>query len=224
MTSSSTRRTLFPHWYVAVWALLLVLFGAFFIAYKLGASGVRISGSVLSFNRQQDNLLFKIDDERAFNIHPLAELNEFIAIVFYRKAYFPFSAVCGTYTPNGTVINNATYKKGDWIYTKYPYFKGTSVFNTSTKMVYAPFSPTPELGKDIKIEEVPFYQEKNFSFDESYKLSRQQIMQNFSPLSTCKESCMVVIVAFLFCCFLWALPMPYFFWRRKKNIQPKPSY
>jgi hypothetical protein len=186
-----TPRKLLPDWYVAVGGLLLVLFVIFNLAYRLGAGGVRFYGGTASFNRQFDHQLFKIDDTRAFLVH-----GESVAVVKYASAYAPFRLVCGSCTPDGSVLNLADYRKGDWVYSRYPEFEGPDVYNLRTQEVITLDVPRPKGTARVEPAKVPFYAEHGFTFDEALALTPEKVAKEFETLSTMNESCLTFNAAF----------------------------
>jgi hypothetical protein len=188
---ADSRRTILPGWYIAVGGLLVGLFVLFNVAYRLGAGGIEVSGASSSFDREFDHQLFKIDDRRAFLI-----FDDNISVVKYAGGLAPFRPVCGTYEPDGSVINLAHFKKGDWVYSKYPEFDGPDAYNLRTEEVVKVDVPDRKGSERVDPATVPFYAEHGFTFDDALLLKPELVAKEHEPLSTMNESCVTFNAAF----------------------------
>lgn len=186
----SGRPPLLPPWHTAVGGLLLALFLVFNLAYRLGAGGIRVGGADTSFDREHDSALFKIDERRAFLVD-----GNFVAIVKYKDGIPPFRPLCGRCDLDGTVFNMANFQKGDWFYSRYPELDGPDAYNAKTGELVK--LDVPRSQKDVDPQQVPFYAEHGFTFDEALAVTPARVAGQYEQLSKIQESCVTFNAAFV---------------------------
>ena len=107
---------------------------------------------------------------------------------------FPLFRVCGACETRGSIFYAPRYKKGDWVYTDMPWIKGPAAYNLKTEELVTLKVPAPDNSK-IDPEDVPFYAEHGFTFDASRKLDLETIAEDYKPVSTINEMCVILQVA-----------------------------
>jgi hypothetical protein len=107
---------------------------------------------------------------------------------------FPLFRVCGKCQTRGSIFNLPQYQKGDWVYTNMPWLKGPAAYNLKTEELVTLKVPAPTNSK-IDPEDVPFYEEHGFTFDDSRKLDLEKIAESYEPVSTMNEMCIILQVA-----------------------------
>ncbi len=186
------------NWYWKIFSILLTMYLSISLFYILGIdTSTSNKKSKFSLNREYDFSLYKINELMAFSISK----SKYISLVKYKKTIAPFCFLCGEFEPDGTVINGIQYKKGDWFYTDF-----TNPFNEALNI------STLELldiidegfsGKDLTENEV--FKEKNLIFSDSHKIDDTYIKNNFAPISTLNESCIIFNSAFIFLFGVWVI-------------------
>jgi len=189
--SAPPKPPLFPHLFVACARGALVAILLINLYYFFGASGFAYGGKSFSFNREHDKQLYKIDDRRAFVVHGGKYFSA--AVVKYGDG-FPLFRMCGACQTEGSIFNLPQYKKGNWVYTNMPWLKGPAAYNLETEEVVTLKVPAPQNSK-IDAEDVPFYTDHGFTFDESRKLDLEKIAEHYQPISTINEMCVILQVA-----------------------------
>jgi hypothetical protein len=188
------------NWYGRTWIAVLSLYvGVSIIYFLFDASGVRIGGAAVSFNRNYDNTLYKIDNRRAFNVR-VSDSPGFdsFSVVNYRRDFSPLGWVCGSCVLDGGVINVIDYRKGDLVYTDMPHLMGTDVANLATGETFDVDAPEPPPGQTVDPAQIALYRELGLTFDEQYKLSVANISSSLERLPARAESCVVFQLAFWF--------------------------
>ncbi|NUP10398.1 MAG: hypothetical protein HOW73_30475 [Polyangiaceae bacterium] len=192
MTGPAKRRLL-PDWWLAVMTLLGGLFVVFNLIYRFGFGGVSVSGADVSFNREFDGQLWKIDDHLAYRTgkHP-----DDVAVVRYKSGAIPFRPVCGSCDLDGSLLNTAQFKKGAWVYSEYPELEGVDVVNIETGEKFEVDAKKPEPGKRSDPSTIAFYRDRGLTFDDDLRLDARRVAKEATPLSTINESCIVFNAAF----------------------------
>jgi hypothetical protein len=191
----------FPSWYVAVAALLAVLWVSLNAFYRLGAEGVAFQSagdSAVSFDREFDFALFRIDDQAALSF----DSSGYAAVVKYGRGTFPFCPLCGIWEPQGSLLNGAGFFKDDWLYTKYvapienaaPGVPTAKAYNVKTRETFKVASPPKDATSADAIAE---YKSHGLSFDDQYRVTPALIQKHWEPLATINESCIVFNAAFI---------------------------
>lgn len=180
-----SRMANLPPWYRAVLPMVLGLWVLVSAYYWLGASGVQASGASVSFDREHDFVLLRIDDKWAFKPDKYG-----VNVVKYERGPFPLCPLCGVYEPAGTVMNLAAFKKGDWVYVDM-----TQPFMEAVNLKTGETIDVPAEG-ELKEPSAAFVA-KGLTFDPELKVDRQALLTGLTPLSTINESCVVFNLAFL---------------------------
>jgi hypothetical protein len=102
--SSAKPQNLVPDWIAAVAMLVLPLLLAFNVAYLLGASGMRISGSSMSFNREYDDTVYRLADGLGMEVDEYS-----MRVVRVEPGIPPINPVCGVWDAREIVMNNPTF-------------------------------------------------------------------------------------------------------------------
>ncbi|MGZ3416665.1 MAG: hypothetical protein ACXVEF_39845 [Polyangiales bacterium] len=182
---------LFPRLFVACARGALVAILLINLYYAFGASGFRYRDASFSFGREHDKQLFAIDDKRAFEVtgheHP------YISVVKYAPG-FPLFRLCGKCVTAGGVFPWPRYKKGNWVYTDMPWIKGPAAYNLVTEELVKLSVAAPQNSK-IDPEDVPFYAEHGFTFDDAHKLDVDKVAERYEPISTVNEMCTILQMA-----------------------------
>lgn len=182
-----------PAWYKATGIVVLLMFVAVNVYYRLGAGGIQVSGSSVSFDRHHDFALFRIDDRLAF----LLTKSGFVSVVRYKRGTFPFCPVCGLYEPAGMVLSLAQYKKDNWVYTGHPDPKRVCAVNLKTgEALKAGSAPVARPGLKVDVSQIAVYRENGLTLEERHRLSPSAVAKKFKSLSTINESCFVFNAAF----------------------------
>lgn len=189
---------------MAVSGLVLALWLAFNVIYRLGGEGIQFSGATTSFERQFDRAMFRLTDDLALTVGSSPGDS---AVVRYARGMFPFCPLCGLYEPDGSVVNLARYAKGDWIYTDHPggpFADGIDLRTGETFDV-----PDAELPRERPLDwtpaALPAYAARGLTFEKDDELSAAKISARFAPLSTIHESCIVFNAAFVLIAIVLAL-------------------
>ncbi|MCU0491266.1 MAG: hypothetical protein MUD01_06755 [Chloroflexaceae bacterium] len=187
-------------WYRSAWMLVLGLYVFVSIAYVLGgAAGIRIGGAALGFNRASDNVLYEIDDRRAFLVRVSQSSNsESFSVVNYRRDNSPLGWFCGSCVLDGSVINNASYRKGDLVYSNVPHLSDIDVVDLGTGETFAVDVAEPPAGQRVDPAQIPLYRELGLTFDPEFKLSATTMSDSFERLPAQAESCIMFQLAFWF--------------------------
>jgi hypothetical protein len=183
--------------------LLLVLYVICTIVYRLGGDEITVKGATLNFGRKYDHALFKIDEQRAFSISGSGH----ISVVKYCSGVFPLKPLCGFHSLDGSVLNLADYKKGDWVYSGYPELGGRSAVNLRTGEVIETERTARRRGDYSRSDptRVPGYARLGLTFDERLRLTPAEIVHGYRQLSVINESCLTYTVAFLLLFALWLM-------------------
>lgn len=203
-----------PGWVKAVSVLAFGLFVVFNMIYRFGYGGVEVSGANVSFNRQYDNALFRIDDQLAFVVSG----GGMASVVRYEPGMVPFRPLCGSYDLAGTVVHGR-FKKGDWIYRDSYSGFGATAFNLATKEEVKLQMPAGA-GDTINPADVPLYVKHGLTFDDDNKLTVEWVVDEHEPIAVINESCLtfnaafMLIFAALFLTTVVAVPLR--LWRRKR--------
>lgn len=161
----------------------------------LGFAGFSYGGSSFSFGRQHDRQLYAIDDKRAFLVTG-SDKYKSIAVVKYEDGPLLFR-LCGRCQTHGGVFPWPKYKKGNWVYTDMPYLKGPAAYNLKTGELVTLQVEDPK-GQKLDPDDIPFYAEHGFTFDDERKIDVALLDQEFKYVSTQNEMCIILqIVAFL---------------------------
>lgn len=174
-----------PGWYRAVLPALVALWATVTGYYWLGASGVSASGAAVSFERQHDARLLRIDDGRAFRVDRFG-----VNVVKYTRGVFPLCPLCGLYESAGTVMNLAEYRRGDWVYGAH-----AQPFQEAVNLKTGETIDVP-VGTDLS-QPPPEFVSRGLSFEPAHALKPEDVLASFPPLSTINESCVVFNLAFL---------------------------
>lgn len=102
--SRSDQPGLVPDWIVAIAMLVGGLWLSFTVAYVMGASGVRLNGNALSFDRDGDDELYEIADGLAFEVW-----DTWVSVVRTEPGVFPANPVCGRFDTAGMVIGHPNW-------------------------------------------------------------------------------------------------------------------
>jgi hypothetical protein len=202
---TTKTKKIFPGWYRAVLVMLGGVCGALALYYSLGASGVRVSGAKVSFDRDKDRQLFKIDESRAF----LYSSGGYLSVVKYGPGVFPFRLVCGKCETQGGLLNLAKYMKGDWVYSDHFDLPRGAKIRTgalnlkSGEAVEVQAPPEAKTGYTYDALKIPFLVQHGLTFEEQHKLTVDQVAHTYPPLSTLKESCLVLFAAILLVFGIW---------------------
>jgi hypothetical protein len=188
---TNPKPPLFPKVFVACARGALVAIVLLNLYYAFGASGFSFRGSSFSFGREHDKQMFAIDDQRAFVVtgHEYPS----IAVVKYGPGY-PLFRLCGRCTTTGSVFPFPRFKKGNWLYTDMPWIKGPAAYNLQTKELVKLSVEAPQNSK-IDPEDVPFYAEHGFTFDDAHKLDLDKLAEHYEPVSTVNEMCIILQMA-----------------------------
>ena len=180
---------LLPYWYRRIAGGVLAFVVAVELFYAFGAGGFRVRGASFSFGREHEYQLYELDDHRAF----LTQQDR-VEIVEYRHDP-AFLGLCGECARGKSILLRADFRRGDWVWSRYPDFEGPDVFNLKTKKVLALDVPKPKTGV-IAAEDVPFYVDHDFTFDDDDKLTPEKVAKEFKPISTAREMCVILNAAF----------------------------
>jgi hypothetical protein len=181
-----------PDWYYSVAGLVLALWLGFNLYYRFGAEGVEVSGASVSFDRQYDRQLLRVNDQLAFIIS-----SGYPSVVRYERGAFPFCPLCGIYEPAGTVVNGTRYRKGDWVYSDSVSGYGSDMVNLRTgEAIDVPEGEVRD-PREFDPATVEAYRARGLRFDPASALSPEQIAREFEAISTINESCVVFNAAFL---------------------------
>lgn len=187
----NAKPPLFPRLFVVCARAAIVAVVLLNLYYAFGASGFSYRGSSFSFGREHDKQLFAIDDKRAFVVtgreHPT------ISIVKYGDGV-PLFRLCGKCTTTGGVFPFPRYRKGDWFYTDMPWIKAPAAYNVATGELVTLDVAAPSNSK-IDPEDVPFYVKHGFVFDEEHRFDMQALVDDYKPISTMNEMCIVLEMA-----------------------------
>lgn len=107
------RPSLVPDWIVAVATLVGGIWVMFMLAYALGAGGMRVAGSSISFDREYDRTFYRVTDDIVFSVS-----DTWVSLIRVKSGVFPFNPVCGRYLSNGTVIGNPSFVAGNIVLTR----------------------------------------------------------------------------------------------------------
>lgn len=188
---SAEEKELIPGWVKAVGVLTAALFVIINVIYRLGYEGVEVSGAPVSFERQYDNALFRIDDELAFVVSG----GQMASVVRYESGIPPFRPLCGSYDLAGTVVHG-THKKGDWIYRDRYSGRGATALNLVTKEEVKLERPDGA-GDTIDASKVPLYVKNGLTFDEDNELTVEWVVAEHEPIAVINESCLTFNAAFM---------------------------
>ncbi|MBL8714870.1 MAG: hypothetical protein JNL79_02695 [Myxococcales bacterium] len=193
MNAPAPKPPLFPALYVVCARAALVAIVLINLYYAFGASGFAFRGASFSFGRQHDKQLYVVDDRRAFEVWGFGGPHPSISIVKYGDA-FPLFRLCGACQTKGGIFSNARFQKGSWIYTDMPWIKGPAAYDLATGELVTLTVPAP---KDSKIdpEDVPFYAEHGFTFAAKYRLDADKLSEDYKPVTTVNEMCVVLQAA-----------------------------
>jgi hypothetical protein len=203
----------FPSWFPASFGLLLAMWIGVSIFYHAGADGVRFGRtSAVDFDREHDFALYKIDDEHAFLLMP--DMGH-VALVNYGKGVAPFCWLCGSYEPQGNVIDSFAFIRGDWAY-------GESNYESSR-----PHAINLKTGETITLKlrsadsnptDSEQFRKLGLVASDEYRVSLNPALAlaEREPLSTLNESCMIFNMAFLFLIALGLL-LGAIFWIRSRS-------
>lgn len=189
MPSPSAAPPLLPYWYRRIAGGVLAFMLAVELLYFFGASGFQYRGASFAFGRQHEYQLFAIDERRAFSVR-----QEHVELVEYRHDP-AFLGLCGLCARGKAILYRADFRRGDWVWSRYPDFDGVDVYNLKTRRLYELDVPKPSSGV-IAAEEVPFYVEHDFTFDDDDKLTADKVATDFKPISTAREMCVILNAAF----------------------------
>lgn len=187
----SAKPPLFPHLFVACARGALVAIVLIQLYYAFGFAGFSFRGSSFSFGREHDHQLYAIDDKRAFLV--TGDKYKSIAIVKYEDG-FPLFRLCGKCQTHGGVFPWPRYRKGNWVYTDMPWLKGPAAYDLKTGELVKLEVEDPK-GQKLDPDDVPFYQEHGFTFSEKAKLDPDTLGEEFEPVSTMNEMCIILQVA-----------------------------
>ncbi len=186
------------HWYWTILSILLLMYVSVTISYKLSKDSFQIKKVPLKLNREYDNELFKINENAAF----ILTRSQTISIVKYKKTIFPFCFLCGEFEQDGTIVNVVEFQKDNWFYTQYPgpFAEG---YNLQTQETF----DVPEQ-EDFSVDllmQIPDYQNRNFQFSPSEKITPEWITERFQKISNFNESCLIFNSAFLILIIVWLI-------------------
>ena len=200
-----TRRTRRPpSWWVAVLVPLLLLWVSVTVYYKQGASGIAFGGGEVSFERRFDFALFRIDDRSAL----LVTRDGSMSVVAYGRGAFPFCPLCGTYQPEGSIVNLARYYKDGWMYTDHlggPFAELYHVPTGEKVQVERPPGIAPGATDGLDAAKLPAYAGRGLTFEAQHRITPAVIEEKFPPLRAINESCVVFNAAFLILTILWLM-------------------
>jgi hypothetical protein len=210
-----TRRP--PTWWAVVLVLLLALWVGVTFFYRRGASGVSVGagggGSAISFDRQNDFALFKIDDK----VGLVVNRDGSASVARYGRGTFPFCPLCGIYELQGSVVNLARYYRNGWVYTDYPGGPFAELYHVASGQTVdvarpvataaAPAAaPAAPAGADTAaVASLPDYARRGLTFDEANRLTPARIQELFQPLAAINESCVVFNAAFMLLAAVWLI-------------------
>jgi hypothetical protein len=191
-----------PVWVQGVFPLVFVLFVLFNLYYRLGSSGVEVSGTSASFEREFDYQLYAVNDTYAFSV----DGPNWTPLVRYLKTPIPFRWICGTYQSGGVVLRDPVYRKGNLLFSGQIGFHGGEYgIDLKSGQVYRttpPSGPGVELG-DYKLPE-PFAQKELYTAlgidpatDTTDQVTSEKAVLDFEKLSVANESSIVFNAAFL---------------------------
>ncbi len=193
-------RSRIPAWYPPLTLFVVVLWIIFSLVHAFGGSGVNVSGADVSFDRQHDVQLFRIDDQIAFQVDNDGD----VSVSKYKVAPFPFNVLAGWNERDGRAMSGNVMRMGDWVYSDSPGlgFDIPDAINLKTgEMLTVPDDQAQQYKKtyDIRIlSTLPFYTRHGFVVDESHRMTAEQVAGEFQAISTLNESAMIVQAAFLF--------------------------
>ncbi len=204
LVTRKTRRP--PSWWVAVLVPLLVLWVSVTVYYKRGASGIAFGGSEISFERRFDFALFRIDDRAAL----LVNRGGSMATVAYGRGVFPFCLLCGTYRPEGSIVNLTRYYKDGWLYTDHlggPFAELYHVPTGEQVQVARPpgVAPGATGAQGPDPTRLPEYASRGLTFDPAHAITPALIQEQFPELRAINESCVVFTAAFVILVGLWLI-------------------
>lgn len=188
------------NWYWTTWKIVIVLYiGVSVVYYVVGADTARVRRTPISFDRQYDNTLYKIDDQRAFLVNANADPNlDWFAVVNYRRDDSPLGWVCGSCVLDGSVINGVDYQKGDFVYTDQPDISKIDIANLVTGETFPVEVAAPPAGQIVDPAQIPRYRELGLTFEPQYRLTTATLQTSRQQLPAQAESCVVFQLAFWF--------------------------
>jgi hypothetical protein len=186
---TAPRAPLLPYWYRRIALGVLGFIGALELIYFLGAGGFEYRGASFSFGREHEYQLYEIDDRRAFSVRQGR-----VEIVEYRHDP-AFLGLCGLCARGKSIFYRAEFRRGNWVWSRYPDFEGADVYNLQTNKLVELDVPKPQRGV-IAAEDVPYYVDHDFTFDDEDKLTPEKVAAEFKPISTTREMCVILNVAF----------------------------
>ena len=211
-----------PPWFQLAVRLWLGFFIFAVAAYLLGASGVRLGSSTMSFGRGQDLHLRRLNDSLALDVGQYGDAS----VYYYHASRWPFSAVLGRYVlgrsaaqerrnPAGDyrVYFGGSHRHGDWFYTSYPQFgplASPDAYNYHTgEILRVPGLQREPSGTPLDLATVPEFASRGLLGAETEKLSfASPLLADFVPLDMQRESLVVLLSAFLFVGLLLLLLWP----------------
>jgi hypothetical protein len=180
---------LLPYWYRRIALGVLSFIVVLELIYFFGASGFQYRGASFSFGREHEYQLYEIDDHRAFSVRQGR-----VEIVEYRHDA-AFLGLCGLCARGKSIFYRAEFRRGDWVWSRYPDFEGADVYNLRTKKLVELDVPKPTRGV-VAAEDVPYYVDHDFTFDDDDALTPEKVAAEFKPISTAREMCVILNAAF----------------------------
>ncbi|MFI5296803.1 MAG: hypothetical protein ACHREM_01785 [Polyangiales bacterium] len=213
--TTPARRQIFPDWYRAVATITLGILLVLGLAYAFGASGFTYRGAAIDFGRRYDRQLYKIDSEKAFAV----DADDRVDVVRYGEVP-PIVMPCGCYKGRKAFVISAGFRKGSWVYTRYP-MKG---FSSALNLKTGELIEGEDLPRSHAISaalELDGYREHGFDFDPEHSFSGKDVAKSYEPMSTSKEGCITIFIAEALVLALLALIAP-FAWLQQRSRNRRP--
>ena len=201
MSTNNSKRRL-PEWYWVIGKYVAGVCCLFVLAYNLGYE-VAYRQHRLSFDREFDHAMFRVNDTLAFSLH-----DDYISLVNYKPGMFPFRPLCGKYEVDGNVLNGVRFKTGDWLYSDYAFRGRPFAFNLRTGKVASSDalfaeqddsdSKAPSIldGDTMDLEmlrQLDAAREAGWTFADEDRLSVEAVSGDYEALWTINESGTVLV-------------------------------
>ncbi|HWR38996.1 MAG TPA: hypothetical protein VN611_05820 [Patescibacteria group bacterium] len=193
--------------YIAVWVLVVILFGSSVVAVSSGNGTLRFMGTRVNLAQGSSYQLYKINDSLAFELQ-----NGRISLVSYEKTSGLY-ALAGEYqhtpvdAPGSVFMVSADYQQEDYVYSANPMGR-TTIVNVKTGEKVGQLVKADPLAADYKpvdARQLPEYRQKGLVFEEQYKLTLGKISEKYQRLYTYSEKLFVLEMAFMLIFFILAL-------------------
>jgi len=194
--------------FLAVFVLVLILWGAITLFYHLGASGVDFGGTTASFDREHDRKVLRIREGVGIAIHTDDPQRARFDLMSVTRASFPFCPLCGTYTTDGAVVLDAAFHQGDWFY-RAPYDGPLAPGARRENLRGLAYNRAT--GQRVEAADGASASEQRKQLDalhldaaDPHRITPQSLA-GMPALAMVQESCLVFNAAFLFVTGLWML-------------------